>query len=160
MTEPFACTINGRTSQELPPDEARSRISATLGRMDGEALFAYSLWQQPEGVDWGDALPPDWPHEFIQSSGASDAMSVEIRRLESDEPRQYAIGKPGESRDAEDRVIVWGPNRRELTVAESEVFTAEEASQVYRFYYENKTVPPGYTLRLLDLTYPKPEASK
>jgi len=126
----------------------------TLSRLNGESLFAISLWRQPEDVEWGDKLPKNWPHEYLQSAGAADGMSIEIRRLEDDEYRQYTIGRDGEGSTARDQVIVWGPNRRELTVSADEVFTADEATPVYLAYYRTGTIPDGYSLRLLDLTYP------
>jgi hypothetical protein len=157
LTSLYASTINGRTAQDLSHDEFETKIPVVLGNLNGESLFAYSLWRQPEGVEWGDRLPTDWPHEYLQSAGAADGMSIEIRRLEDDEHRQYTIGRGGERSTVQDQVIVWGPNRRELTLSADEVFTADEATPVYLAYYRTGTIPEGYSLRLLDLTYPPAE---
>jgi hypothetical protein len=129
----------------------------SLSRLNGESLFAISLWRQPEGVEWGVRLPKDWPHEYLKSAGAADGMSIEIRRLEDDEYRQYTIGRGGERSTKQNQVIVWGPNQRELTLSADEIFTAEEAAPVYLAYYRTGTIPDGYSLRLLDLTYPPAE---
>jgi len=153
-TIPYASTINGRTAQALPEDEFETKIPLVLGNLNGESFFAYSLWRQPENVEWGDRLPKNWPHEYLQSAGTADGMSIEIRRLEGDEYRQYTIGRGGERFTAQDQVIAWGPNRRELTLSTDEVFTADEAAPIYLAYYRIGTIPDGYSLRLLDLTYP------
>ena len=149
-----AYTINGHTSLELSPDEYKTKIPMVLGKLNGNSVFAYSLWRLPEGVNWSGTLPEDWPHEYLQSAGTAEGMSIEIRRSEDEEYRQYAIGRAGERSTVQDQVIVWGPNRRELTLSADELFTAEEATPVYLAYSRTGTVPDGYSLRLLDLTYP------
>lgn len=159
MNELYAYTLNGHTALEMPQDDYQARIPMSLTKLNGESLFAYSLWRQPEGEEWGDRLPKGWPHEYLQSAGTAVGMSIEIRALEHDEYRQYAVGRGGERSTAQDQVIVWGPNRRELTLSADEVFTAEEAAPVYLAYYRSGTIPDGYSLRLLDLTYPPADKS-
>jgi hypothetical protein len=154
LTSLYAYTINGQTALDLTQEEFESKIPMVPSKLNGKSIFAFQLWRQPEGVEWGDRLPKDWPHEYLQSAGTADGMSIEIRRLEGDEYRQYTIGRGGERSTVQDRVIVWGPNRRELTLSADEVFTADEATPVYLAYYRTGTIPDGCSLRLLDLAYP------
>jgi hypothetical protein len=139
--------------------ESSTRVSCdnpARARLNGEDILITRVPKVRvfEGVEWGDRLPKDWPHEYLQSAGTADGMSIEIRRLEGDEYRQYTIGRGGERSTVQDRVIVWGPNRRELTVSADEVFAADEATPVYLAYYRTGTIPEVCSLRLLDLTYP------
>ena len=98
MDDLFAYTLNGSTALEVPTEDYEARMVNSLKKLGGEILY-------------------------LQSAGTAHGMSIEIRRLGADEHRQYTIGRAGERSTAQDRVIVWGPNRRELTLSTDELFT-------------------------------------
>ena len=149
---PHAYTINGGTMLELEVESLDAAVTP-LHRMSKD-FYAYSIWRQPEGVEWGSRLPEGWPSEYLQSAGTAEAMSVEIRRLKHGVHRQYAIGRNGERVAPPAEVIVWGPNSRRLSVYSDEIFGADEAAAIYLHYCRTGGVPGAYSLRLLDLTYP------
>jgi hypothetical protein len=94
--------------------DPEGEIRRSLEILDGTDTFAYSIWAMPEGSSWPDPIAPEWPHEFLQSAGSADRMSIEIRRIENGEPRQYAVGRNGPRDSTPDQLIIWGPNSREL----------------------------------------------
>ena len=158
MTQEMAYTVDGQSSSQFWDGIAPERpISRALARMNGGAAFAFSIWPVPTDIDWRDLDLTIWPREYIQSAGAADAMTVEIRRLEDGEPRQYAVGRGGPRASEPDQVIPFGVNGRTVSVFADEVFDADEATRIYLHYYETQSIPAQYVLRLLDLAWPPEE---
>jgi hypothetical protein len=155
MTSTHAFTRNGFHSSDLDPhQDPLARIRRNLTLLDGDEMYAYSLWKLPEGAKWRDGLPADWPHEYMQSAGSAEAMNIEIRQIEDGAANQYAVTRSAARSSDPEQSIVFGPKRRELRIPSSEVFTADEAFPVYKQYYASGVVPEGFALRPLDLTYP------
>lgn len=151
--------FNGSVSMQLDgsyrpvPDQIRR----DLGQLDGGEDFAYLLYFVPDDAGWPDAPEYDeskFVDNFMQSAGSAEAMSIEIKRLESDgEYRQYAVGRPEDDPAAPDVMIPFAENT--LLVRPSEVFDADEAARIYYHYFQTNTVPDGLTLRELDLRWGK-----
>uniref|UniRef100_UPI00261400D6 hypothetical protein n=1 Tax=Microbacterium sp. TaxID=51671 RepID=UPI00261400D6 len=121
----------------------------SLNRMNGTSFWAYSLWRAPEGSDLLDDIPLS--DEYLQSAGSADALTIEVRVLGDDgEPHQYVVGKPGEKpTGAPSEVIRWDDGRHSTTVYPNEVFTADEAAEVFYAYFLTDEVAEPYVLREL-----------
>ncbi|MBO0981416.1 hypothetical protein [Microbacterium sp. SD291] len=126
-------------------------IRFALNRMNGSSFWAYSLWRAPEEADLLDDIPLS--DEYIQSAGSAEAMTLELRRLEADgSAHQYVIGKPGGEQIANPaEVISWDDGRHSTRVHPHEVFTADEAAEVFYAYFLTDAVPAPYVLRELSL---------
>lgn len=90
---------------------------------------------------------------YMQCAGSAGALTVEMRVVGADGvAHQYVVGKPGGVPVGEpSEVIRWDEGRHATRVFPFEVFTADEASDVFYAYFLTDTVPEGYVLRELDL---------
>lgn len=124
----------------------------SLNRMNGASFWAYSLWRAPEGADLLEDIPLS--DEYLQSAGSAEALTVEVRVLDDDGvAHQYVVGKEGgEPQGEPTQVIRWDDGRHSTTVYPHEVFTADEAADVFYAYFLTDEVPATYTLRELDLS--------
>ena len=126
------------------------QIRFALNTMNGTSAWGYSLWRAPEGADLLDDIP--FSEEYLQCAGSAEAMTVEVRTLDADgTAHQYAVGKPGGDSTAEPtEVIRWDEGRHSTTVHPNEVFTADEAADVFYAYFLTDSVTEPYVLRELE----------
>lgn len=150
-TVTHALTMNGRINTEVkdPVDPADVIIRKRLSLLDGSLRFSLILWAMPRGMQLDDVDLDNWPSEYIQAAGSRERMTVEVRRIEANRPRQYVVGRDTHSDDERPEVIRW--DGVETLVQQSEVFTADQGADLFVSYYATGWIPPTYTLRLLDL---------
>lgn len=149
-----AVTANGRMSLEITetPEDARDLIASMLSRMDGTNNYSLVLWAMPQGKRLDEVDEDTWPVEYIQCAGSSEAMTIEIRRMENGEAAQYVVGRASEERAGEPAVAIpW--DAYVATVYQDEVFNAEEATELFAYYLVDGAVPPEFSLRHLDLSF-------
>lgn len=127
-------------------------IRFALNRLNGTSFWAYSLWRAPEDADLLEDIPLS--DEYMQSAGTAEALTVEVRVVdENGTAHQYTVGKPGGTPvGAPTEVIRWDEGRHSTTVHPNEVFTADEAADLFYAYFQTDEVPESYTLRELDLS--------
>lgn len=146
----FANLIDGPRSYE---DNLRRMVSL-LGKSN-RSTFALS--KLPDGQDIWDVTRESLPSVFVQAAGTADAMTIEWRRGENDgTERLYTVGHGG-PRDGEPPVTIdflEGTGR--ALVYPDEVFTADEAGEIFVNYFQTLTIPDRYALRELDITTPAP----
>lgn len=134
------------------PDQLRF----SLNRMNGSSFWAYSLWRAPADADLLDDIPLS--EKYIQCAGSAEALTIEVRVVDEDGvARQYTVGKPvDEPTEAPTgpptEVIRWDEGRYSTKVHPNEVFTADEAAEVFYGYFLKDSVPETYSLRELDLS--------
>ncbi len=123
----------------------------SLNRLNGTTFWAYSLWRVPPGSDLLDDIPLS--EEYLQSAGSAEALTIEVRVLDgAGIAHQYVVGRPGaEPVGAPSEAICWDEGRHSTTVHRNEVFTADEAAEVFYTYYLTDQVGQPYALRELDL---------
>ena len=96
---------------------------------------------------------------FIQAAGSAEAMTVEARlRGEDGDHHLYTIGRR-QAADAgtEETVLVpIGPDRS-VRVLLREIFTADEAAEIFAAFVRTDTVPDAYARRELDLSVAQSE---
>ncbi|WP_295852375.1 hypothetical protein [uncultured Microbacterium sp.] len=146
----FANLINGPRSYE---DNLRRMVSL-LGKSNRST---FSLSKLPDGQDIWDVTPESLPSVFLQAAGTADAMTIEWRRVEDDgTERLYTVGHGG-SRDSEPPVTIDFPEGTgRALVYPDEVFTADEAGEIFVHHFLTLTIPDRYALRKRDLTMPAP----
>ncbi|MGH7218060.1 MAG: hypothetical protein ACREGE_01250 [Candidatus Microsaccharimonas sp.] len=128
------------------------QIRFTLNQMNGTSFWAYSVWRAPKGADVVEDTPLS--EEYIQCIGSAEAMILEVRTLDPDDPSvayQFTIGKPGDYSGRPLETLIWDNGRRSMKVYSGEVFTADEAATVFYTYFESNGVTRFYNLRELDL---------
>lgn len=145
-----ALTMNGRIHGELkdPVDSAEETIRKRLALLDGTTRYSLSLWRLPDNVPFDKVDLAKWPQEYLQVAGSRERMTVEVRRFESEVPRQYVVGHAvAVMEPSADEAIAW--NGYETQVRTSEVFDAVEATELFATYYATGDLPPDYALRQL-----------
>ena len=127
------------------------QIRYSLNRMNGKSFWAFSMWRAPEGADLLDRIP--FSEDYIQCAGSAEALTVEVRTVDADgTAHQYVIGKPGTTPTGEpSEIIPWDDGRRSTRVYPNEVFTADEAADIFYAYFLTDTVPDTYQRRELHL---------
>lgn len=125
-------------------------VRAMLGRLDGAERFTYSIWRgtNPKSIV---VTRQDVGHSFIQAAGSADAMTVEVRLPGADgDGHLYTIGRR-QRVSSEEPVLVPIGSERAVRVLPDEVFTAEEAAEVFGQFIRAGGVDDPYVLRELDL---------
>lgn len=146
----FANLVNGPRSYE---DNLRRMISL-LGEPDRST---FSLSKLPDGQSIWDVTRETLPSVFLQAAGTAEAMTIEWRRLDQDGvERLYTVGHGGQRHGEPTVAIEFLGGTARAFVYPDEVFTADEASEIFVHYFHTLTVPDGYTLRGFDLTPPTP----
>lgn len=122
-----------------------------LNRLNGSNFWAYSLWRAPADADLLDDIPVS--DEYLQSAGTAQALTIEVRFLDDHGvAHQYTVGKAGAELTGEPtETIRWDEGRRSVKVYPHEVFTADEAAEVFYAYFLTDEVSGPYVLRELGL---------
>lgn len=155
MTEPtHVVTTNGSTRMFLFDDVRpyRDQIGRVLGLLDGDKRWAYSLWRAPKGLNIDEIDRDQYPQAYLQSAGTAQAMTIEVRYIEADGiARQYVVGRaPGDYAIEPSVRIPYNNGSRHLDLYPNEVFTSEEATEIYYQYFLTDRVPDQYLLRLIN----------
>jgi hypothetical protein len=145
----------GKTGPELAgAARCAGGASNTLARIDGNVRYSLVLWAMPNGKRLGELDEDKDAREYIQCAGSAAAMTVELRTESHGEGQQFVVGRLPDPRIDEPQVrIPW--DEFEAIVYEDEVFTAEEAVELFGSYLETGSVPAKYTLRPLSLARPR-----
>ena len=142
---------NGGTSVvELGRYVEVEKFARPMRAFDGVERFALTLWAMPPGLDYDKALKLGQDAlEFIQAGGSAEALTVDIRKAGGDQWGvdwvRYVVGHPHSEPEPLD-VAIKLPRATEL-VSRSEVFTPEEAGELFFAYYQTGDIPVGYALR-------------
>ena len=150
MTTPtHIVQLNGFARSPLV-DVARpyeDQIRFSVRRMDGAKLWACSLWRAPDGADLLAEIP--FSEEYIQCAGDAEGVTVEVRVVdEAGTAHQYTVGKPTGGDESEPtETIRWDVGRHSTKVHPHEVFTLDEAADLFVAYYRDDRVPADHTLR-------------
>ena len=125
-------------------------IGATLARLDGTKFYSLLLWKLPPDKSLDDVSPDEDANEYIQCAGSADRMTVEVRRLKGGTYEQFVVGRtPNSENPGKEETIHW--EEVDTVVAPNEIFSADEAAELFRSYYTTGWVPSIYVLRLLSI---------
>lgn len=149
---PFAeITPNGQTGWlHYHHDSASDYFRHVLGLIDGDGRYTYCMWRgsNPESIV---VRRDDIGETFLQAAGSADAMTIEVRLLDTNNNgKLYTIGRQESASDAKQLIPM--SDERAIEVFSNEVFTSDEAATIFNHYYLTETIPETYTLRELDLS--------
>jgi len=138
----FAISIGGNAD--------RSEFADPLGRLNGAKPWALTLFALPDGLDHGAMIAAGREADtYLQAGGSANAMTVQIRKPGGHqwdvESVRYIVGRPHTAPEALD-VPITLPRSVEM-VGSSEVFSADEAADLFVGYYRTGDIPPQYALR-------------
>jgi hypothetical protein len=140
----------GRSVVEISSYADIEKFARPMRLFDGEERFALTVWALPPGMDYAKAVKAGVDAlEFIQAGGTADAMMVDLRKAGGSQWGvdwvRYVVSRAHAAAEPLD-VAIKLPHGPEL-VSCSEVFTADEASELIFSYYKTGAVPAGYILR-------------
>lgn len=119
-----------------------------LGVLDGVENWCVTFYPLPEGKSFEEVRGTEiW--NFLQAGGRADAMTLDMRTLGGAQwgvdGVRYVIGHPHDGTPPLN-VPIELPRGAEM-VSAPEVFTADEAADIFFTYYQTGDIPPGYALR-------------
>lgn len=147
MTTKVGSTTNGRSHMTTSTSKAMHYL-IPLGNLDGERMFAYSLWHYPADQDFY-AVDKGALEEYLQTAGSADRLTVEIREAERQGGYAQYVLATAPITGAADQTIEWSNHTTQ--VHREEVFTADQAKELFKAYYETGTVPASVPRRRLHL---------
>jgi hypothetical protein len=145
-----AVGINGKTWMDLQGIEKGELddIAKMLGRLDGTKTFSLILWKLPTGKRLDETVAQRDATEYIQAAGSADRMTVEVRRSVGGKFEHFVVGRaPRGENSGNKETIHWDGVK--TIVAHNEVFSADEAAELFLSYYRTGWVPSSYVLRPL-----------
>jgi hypothetical protein len=143
----------GALVQEIGGHRDVSIFANPLRRFNGRDQWALTLFALPDGMthDQMQAAKRE-PTEYLQAGGTPDAMTIEIRKLGGHQWGakwvRYAVGHPHNGDPPLD-VPINLPHSTQM-ISKPEVFTADEAAELFDNYYTTGEIPSGYTLRPIE----------
>lgn len=155
----FISSGQGDKSELLNDDRAEfvvrrqpTLLGSRLGGDDTRPVRSVTMLERlPQDKRLMDDLRGLWTNEFVQAAGTAEAMMIEVRKPNPDgSGTLYRLARPAPSgqRSTERVDIAWF--ERVDTIPVEEVFTAEEAGDVFWYYYQHSDVPTEYELRFLE----------
>lgn len=147
MKATHAFTYNGDMHVELKGfgNSVETEIGRLLGRLDGQNLYSFSIWQLPPGRQLDQVDHNSWPENFIQAAGSKSQLTVEIRHVVDGTDLLETVGR-SESRGGNPTAIRW--NGYLSTVDSAEVWTSSEAAELFVDFYRERR--PNAHLRPTD----------
>lgn len=148
----FVLQTNGSSSTAFPhpTDDPDDKLRGAFGRMDGDRLFAFLLWEVPGDRRFDDGLRGVEPLSFIQCAGSADALAVEVR--EPDAEGGYVLstlGRADEEAGPQDVEIRWRGSS--TTVFRNERWSSDDAAGLFLQYWRGGgAVPDNVTKRALE----------
>ncbi|MDQ1131221.1 hypothetical protein [Microbacterium sp. SORGH_AS_0888] len=154
----FFFSMDGRGGMEFPEElrPPREQFAIMLGLLREGKRSTFGLTPVPDGVHVLRHMTQKGPAAFLQCAGTGDELTIEWRRRDDDgQSRLYTLGHT-QDHDPEFVTIEFFDGTRSTQVHPDEVFTVDEAVDIFTTYYETQAVPDRYSLREFDLTWPKP----
>lgn len=124
-----------------------------LKRLGGDGNWYLVLYRLPDGMSYEQMRKENiGPTEYVQAAGTADKMAVEVRKPAGEQWGatwvRYGIGHPHDGPAPVD-VPLPLPHATEMITA-PEVFTADEAAEIFMHYHRAGTIPDGYLLRPIE----------
>jgi hypothetical protein len=139
--------------QEVGGHRDVSIFANPLHRFNGRDQWALTLYALPDDLSYDQmqAAKRD-PTEYLQVGGMPDGMTIEIRKPGGEQWGakwvRYAVGHPHDGDPPLD-VPIKLPRSTQM-ISKPEVFTADEAAELFHTYYTTGEIPSKYTLRLIE----------
>jgi hypothetical protein len=144
-----AIYLNGDTWMELQVEGGLlDDFTRTLRRLDGTKLYSLLLWKLPPGKSLDETSATEEANEYLQCAGSADRMTCEVRRSNGGGYEHFVVGRaPNGNNRGGNETIHW--DGVDTVVAPNEIFTADEAAELFVSFYRTGWVPSKYVLRPL-----------
>ncbi|MFC9434120.1 hypothetical protein [Nocardia sp. NPDC057030] len=143
-------TYSDRLKLFIGAGETIDNFLRPLRRLDGYHRFSVQLSRLPAPMRSADITPAisSAPGQnYLQCTGSADALVIELRTVLDGVVRRGVVGR-GTGHDGEPGICVQVPESMPAPwIYPDEVFTAEDAAEIFAVYFRTGTVPPGLALR-------------
>ncbi|WP_159080700.1 hypothetical protein [Nocardia suismassiliense] len=143
-------TYSDRLKLFIGTGESIDNFLRPLRRLDGHHRFSVQLTRLPAPMRPADITPAisSAPGQnYLRCTGSADALILELHTRVDGAARRCVVGRAG-SRDGEPGICVQVPESMPAPwIYPDEVFTAEDAAEIFAGYFHTGTVPPGLALR-------------
>ncbi|MFI9509228.1 hypothetical protein [Nocardia sp. NPDC052566] len=149
-------TYSDRLKVFIGPAEAVHNFLRPLRRLDGHDRYSVCMTRLPAPMHARDipaSVSAERGSDYLHCMGSADALVIELRETVDGHTRQAVVGRKSVTdRDnsydaAAELLISIQRGLRELVVHPDEVFTAEEAADIFAAYYRTGEVPDDLHLR-------------
>lgn len=141
--------IRGSSDAFVGPDLTLYRFLTPLQAFDGSRRYARSISKLPR-PGWSDDFSEDEVNtgRFLQAAGSANAMTVEVSTGEKGGGLDlYTVGRADNDKSTSPPTVPIHFGDNVVMVYPNEVFKAQEAADIFYFYYLNDSVPEEYSLR-------------
>jgi hypothetical protein len=141
----------GGSAATMGSGSSRLQFRGPLGAMDGVENWYLTFSPLPPGKTFEEVRHGDTP-EYLQAGGRADKMTLDIRKPGGEQwgvvGVRYVIGHAHDGNPPLD-VPIELPRGPEF-VSAPEVFTSDEATEIFFTYYKTGDIPEGYSLRVVE----------
>lgn len=146
-------TYSDRLKLFIGAGETIDNFLRPLRRLDGHHRYSVQLTCLPapmRSADISPAISSAPGQNYLRCTGSADALVLELRTVVDGVAHQCTVGRDTDH-DGEPGICVQVPESMPAPwIYPDEVFTAEDAAEVFAGYFHTGTVPPGLALRETD----------
>lgn len=146
-------TYSDRLKLFIGAGETIDNFLRPLRRLDGHHRYSVQLTRLPapmRSADISPAISSAPGQNYLRCTGSADALVIELRTVVDGVAHRCTVGRTAEHHD-EPGICVQVPESMPAPwIYPDEVFTAEDAAEVFAGYFHTGTVPPGLALRETD----------
>ncbi|RJO80376.1 hypothetical protein D5S18_00170 [Nocardia panacis] len=143
-------TYSDRLKVFIGPSETVQNFLRPLRRLDGHDRYSLCMTRLPAPMRSRD-IPTtpitDRGTDYLHCMGSVDGLILELRTTVDGHPYQCLLGSGSLHSDAPTVHICAEPGQRPVEVYPDEVFTAEQAAEIFTTYYRTGEVPLDLTRR-------------
>lgn len=153
-----------RFLQPQTPEQVAQKVSETIADptvLDGNRCFSICVWTLPDGIDHPKNVPKDSLANdyYMQCAGSNTGMTIEVRVPDPDNHTaqypyiHYVIARKPVANKERFVPLTWQRDGEPFTIRihPEEVFTGEEAGQIFTNYIIKGTIPSESVLRKIDI---------
>ncbi|MEU7140199.1 hypothetical protein ABZ942_12175 [Nocardia sp. NPDC046473] len=146
-------TYSDRLKLFIGAGETIDNFLRPLRRLDGHHRYSVQLTCLPapmRSADISPAISSAPGQNYLRCTGSADALFIELRSVVDGVAHLCTVGRAVDH-DGEPEICVQVPESMPAPwIYPDEVFTAEDAAEVFAGYFHTGTVPPGLALRETD----------
>ncbi|GAA5042304.1 hypothetical protein [Nocardia callitridis] len=143
-------TYSDRLKVFIGPGEVIYNFLRPLRRLDGYHRYTIDMTCLPEpmrATEITQVVSSAPGRDYLRCTGSADAMAIEMSATSHGVTRRYTIGRGGDRTGLPDTDVSAPSGVHVPRVYSDEVFTAEEASEIFTSYFQSGSVAPGFYLR-------------
>ncbi|WP_433658846.1 hypothetical protein ACQPW1_42175 [Nocardia sp. CA-128927] len=143
-------TYSDRLKLFIGAGETIDNFLRPLRRLDGHHRYSVQLTRLPapmRSADISPAISSAPGQNYLLCTGSADALVVELRTVVDGVAHRSTVGRSADHTGEPDICVQVPESMPAPWIYPDEVFTAEDAAEIFAVYFRTGTVPPGLALR-------------